>query len=390
MSKTRQQWLIFCAALFVLVAVALYSLYGMRQQATRTMPEIHRQTPRPDVSVVTVNTARYPAAMVAYGAAETHYQLTLTTEVSGRVENLAEGFEVGSRLAVGTELARIEASNYRAALAAAESERQQARVTLLEEERQALQAEAEWRASGLEGEPDSPLVLRQPQLAAARTALDNAQAAVDSARYDLAQTRITLPFDALVISRDIAPGSYLQAGTQVATVYSSDRVEITLSLPARDWQNLPDGDRLLSGAWPVTLTGVENGQQWQGRVLRTEQHLDSTTRQRSLVVAVDQPLALEKPLLPGTFLKARLVGDQVDGLWQLPSSALSQRGEIWFVDTDEQLDHFATDPLFNDGEHIYVRAPKTLAGTPIQVLSHPLNSYLKGMLVNPVEAAGND
>jgi RND family efflux transporter MFP subunit len=327
---------------------------------------------------------------VAYGAAETHYQLTLTAEVSGRVENLAEGFEVGSRLAVGTELARIEASNYRAALAAAESERQQARVTLLEEERQALQAEAEWRASGLEGEPDSPLALRQPQLAAARTALDNAQAAVDSARYDLAQTRITLPFDALVISRDIAPGSYLQAGTQVATVYSSDRVEITLSLPARDWQNLPDGDRLLSGAWPVTLTGVENGQQWQGRVLRTEQHLDSTTRQRSLVVAVDQPLALEKPLLPGTFLKARLVGDQVDGLWQLPSSALSQRGEIWFVDTDEQLDHFATDPLFNDGEHIYVRAPKTLAGTPIQVLSHPLNSYLKGMLVNPVEAAGND
>ena len=263
-------------------------------------------------------------------------------------------------------------------------------MTLLEEERQALQAEAEWRASGLEGEPDSPLALRQPQLAAARTALDNAQAAVDSARYDLAQTRITLPFDALVISRDIAPGSYLQAGTQVATVYSSDRVEITLSLPARDWQNLPDGDRLLSGAWPVTLTGVENGQQWQGRVLRTEQHLDSTTRQRSLVVAVDQPLALEKPLLPGTFLKARLVGDQVDGLWQLPSSALSQRGEIWFVDTDEQLDHFATDPLFNDGEHIYVRAPKTLAGTPIQVLSHPLNSYLKGMLVNPVEAAGND
>ena len=38
MSKTRQQWLIFCAALFVLVAVALYSLYGMRQQTTRTMP----------------------------------------------------------------------------------------------------------------------------------------------------------------------------------------------------------------------------------------------------------------------------------------------------------------------------------------------------------------
>jgi RND family efflux transporter MFP subunit len=390
MTQTRRQWLIFSAALFVLVAVALYSLYGMRQQAARTMPEVHRQMPRPDVSVVTVNTARHPATMVAYGAAETHYQLTLTAEVSGRVENLAEGFEVGARLAIGTELARIEASNYRAALAVAESERQQARVTLLEEERQALQAEAEWRASGLEGEPDSPLVLRQPQLAAARAALNNAQAAVESARYDLAQTRITLPFDALVISRDIAPGSYLQAGAQVATVYSSDRVEITLSLPARDWQNLPDGAQLLSGNWPVFLTGVESGQQWQGRVLRTEQHLDGETRQRSLVVAVDQPLALEKPLLPGTFLKARLAGDQVDGLWQLPSSARSQRGEIWFVNPGGQLDHFATDPLFNDGEHIYVRAPKTLSGTPVQVLSHPLNSYLKGMLVNPVEAAEND
>lgn len=385
MNKISRQWLIFFASLSVLVAVALFSLYGMRQQASRPMPETHRETPRPNVSVVTVSTARYPATMVAYGAAEAHYQLTLTAEVSGRVESLAEHFEAGARLAVGSELVRIEASSYRAALAAAETAQQQANVTLLEEERQALQAKTEWRASGLEGEPDSPLVLRQPQLDAARAALDNARAAVDSARYDLAQTRITMPFDGLVVSRDIALGSYLQTGTQVATIYSSDQVEITLSLPARDWHNLPDEARLLSGDWPVILTGVENGQLWHGRVLRTEQHLDSATRQRSLVVSVDQPLALETPLLPGTFLKARIAGDQVDGLWQLPSSALSQRGEIWFVEDNGQLDHFTTDPLFSDGEHIYVQPPAALTGKPIQVLSHPLNSYLKGMLVNPVE-----
>ena len=100
------------------------------------------------------------------------------------------------------------------------------------------------------------------------------------------------------------------------------------------------------GKWPVELTSVENGQNWSGRILRLEQHLDDTTRQRALIIAVDRPLDLDTPLLPGTFVKALIKGRSVDNLWKLPSAALSQRGEIWYVKADKTLDKFSTDPVF--------------------------------------------
>ncbi|WP_273149489.1 efflux RND transporter periplasmic adaptor subunit [Methylophaga thiooxydans] len=377
--------IVFLFAIVLLVAVIFYARTMMAAQSERPMPMQPDKVANPEVSVIIAETGSYTAEIEAFGAAQAHFDITLTAQVAGQVEQINTQFENGQRLNQGDWLAQLENSDYQAAVNSAKQALAEAKVTLLEEERQGLQALTEWQSSGLEGQPDSDLVLRKPQLEAAKQSVEQAQANLKSAEQDLAQSLLKVPFDALVVNRKIAPGSYVQTGTEVAELYSTDRVEVAVSLAATDWQKLPSHDMLNTTKWPATLISVEHDQQWQGYVLRSEQHLDGETRQRALVLAVDKPFDQENRLYPGTFVKAEIQGLTVDGLWKLPSSALSQRGEIWYVTDDNTLDKFTATTAFTKASDIYIKPPAEFNNTSKAVLAHPLNSYLKGMAVNQVE-----
>ena len=390
MMKRFSQWILLLTAVILLIAAVFYIQYQIRMQAERPSPVKQSVETHPDVAVMTVNADDYSAEVTAYGTASPRFALTVTAQVSGQVEELSPDFETGRRLKKGALLARLEVSQYKAAVAAAEKDLADARLALLEEQRTALQARAEWQASGITGEPESDLVLHRPQLAAAQAAVNQAEAALASARQNLKQTRITAPFDALVVERNITPGSYLQAGTTVATLYSTDRMEIAVTLSPEEWTRMPATSLLSGGQWPVELTDTQNGQTWSGRILRAEQHLEEKTRLRKLIVAVDQPLDSDPPLLPGTFVQARIKGRSLNNIWQLPGSALSQKGKIWYVKPDNTLAAFDAKVQFSDAAAIYISPPADLATGAHQILLHPLSSYLPGTTVNPIQEADHE
>jgi RND family efflux transporter MFP subunit len=385
--KARSYWWLLIACGFV-GSVLVWNSQQIKAQANRVLPAAadQAQDTATRIRVMTVQSNQYQARVSGYGAASARYELSLSSQVSGQVLHLGESFTTGSVLKKGDVLLTLDDSNYRQAVATAAQSVADARVVLLEEQRESEQARTEWQSSGFKGEPDSPLRLREPQLAAAKAALVTAEATLLSARNDLQHTRIVAPFDALVTERLISPGSYVSTGTHVATLMSTDRIEISLALSAREWQMLPDINQLTATDWPVEIDSVEGTSQWRGRVLRAEQHLDTRTRQRALIVGLEQPLQ-QSPLLPvGTFVKASLPGQGINDLWRLPASALSQKSEIWYV-RDEQgqkvLESFDTDALFADAEAIYIPVPEALRDQPQQVVVQPLSSYIKGMRVDP-------
>tara|TARA_R110001592_G_scaffold356937_2_gene659487 strand:- start:2539 stop:3705 length:1167 start_codon:yes stop_codon:yes gene_type:complete len=384
MIRPYAKWFVLLAAIGVLTSVFVYSGQKIRQQENRPLPAKEDNGIAPDVGVIQVTTGPHAVTVEAFGSAKSRYQMTLTAQVSGQVSELAIAFESGRIVNKGDRLLTLEDSDYRAALASAKHDLASARVDLLEAEREAEQATAEWQGSGMTGEPDSPLVLHEPQVEAARTAVSDAEAAVASAEKDLAQTRVKAPFDALIVSRTVSPGSYLQAGSDIAELYSADRIEISLPVSQPDWHKLPDIEALDQGRWPVTLISVETGQQWRGYIQRTELHLDDTTRQRSVIAAVDRPLEQTEMLTPGTFVRAEIQGRELSDLWRLPPSSLSQRGEIWY-ESDGILARFSAEPIASDEQAIYLRPPTSLYGQPVNVLTHPLSAYMPGMAVNPVE-----
>ncbi|UPR36776.1 efflux RND transporter periplasmic adaptor subunit [Vibrio cyclitrophicus] len=337
------------------------------------------------VSVVLATLGDYQAEVVGYGEAKSRYELMFSTEVSGRVETISSQFETGQVISQGEVIANIDSTSYQQAVTQAKANVAQAQLDLLEEQRQGEQAKSEWQRSGLSGEPDSPLVLREPQLAQVTAALENAKLELVKAEQDLEKTSLVAPFDSLIVSRDVQPGSYAQTGAQIATLYSIDEVEVSVPLSENQWLSLPSSDnsQLKEQPWPVTLSSSDGQFQWQGYVERVEQHLQQDTRQRSLIVKVDNPLGQEKDLYPGTFVKATISGKQLTQLWELPASALSQQGDLWFVNSNGLLSKSNANVEFEKGGLIYIDPIKlgVEIGDSVQVVKRPLSSFKAGMSV---------
>ncbi|MDH5880748.1 efflux transporter periplasmic adaptor subunit [Vibrio cyclitrophicus] len=357
---------------------------GSKSIAVKILPVSQQQ----QVSVVAATLGDYLAEVVGYGEAKSRYELMFSTEVSGRVEAISSQFETGQVIGKGEVIANIDSTSYQQAVTEAKANVAQAQLDLLEEQREGEQAKSEWKRSGLSGEPDSPLVLREPQLAQVTAALENAKLELAKAEQDLEKTTLVAPFDSLVVSRDVQPGSYAQTGTQIATLYSIDEVEVSVPLSESQWLSLPNSDnsQLKQQPWPVTLSSSDGQFQWQGYVERVEQHLQQDTRQRSLIVKVDNPLEQQKDLYPGTFVKATISGKRLTQLWQLPASAISQQGDLWFVDANGQLSKSNANVEFEKGGLIYVdptklNNPNVSNSDSVQVVKRPLSSFKVGMIV---------
>lgn len=393
MKKNAITYVITLAAAGSIFTVAAYNGSHIARAKTpqeKPTTEVVEQAPQSNieqtlklqqVAVQTTSSASYQAEVIGYGETKPRYDLSFTSEVSGRVKSLAESFETGRIIKKGEVIAKLDDTSYQQAVSQAKADVASARLALLEEQRQGEQVKSEWERSGLDGEPSSPLVLRKPQLVSAQATLNNAQQALKKAEKDLEDTVIRAPFDALVVVRDIQPGSYLSTGSNIATLYSVDRVEVEIPLSDQQWANLPKTDDV--GEWHITVQDTTSEHQWQARVARTSQHVTQDTRQRSLIAVVDYPLEQETPLYPGTFVQAKLTGTKIDQLWEVPASALSQQGDIWTVDAQGVLQKSSAHKLFERQDKVYVSP--TLTDGSAQVVMRPLSNFQVGMKVTPKE-----
>ena len=381
MKKTIIILLVTLIAASSIYAAIEFNAQQMAENAQQAKP--NPEVIYPEVGVVTVTPQDYQSQVSGYGEAKAHFELDLKSEVSGQVLELSGRFDNGKRVKKGEQLLVVDDNNYRMAVTDAEAALASANQSLLEEKRQHEQVRLEWKNSGLSGEPSSPLVLREPQMAVAKTTYEQARQSLENAKRDLSKTRISAPFDALVISRDVDVGSYLQTGDSIASLYSTDKIEISIPLSHTKWRNLglTLSTQNQDATRHVTLTSVDGLNQWQAYIERVEQHYDQTTRQRSLIVAVDQPLEQTPPLYPNAYVKAVISGKNLKSVLRLPQTAISQNQEVWHVDETMHLRKQRPVKVFEDHEYVYIEA---LSDKPLQIVVRPLNNYIEGARVTPL------
>lgn len=364
-------------------ALLTFVFYGGPRTETVSAAELQSgETVTSSAPLVSVLTARPTTArprIQAYGDVRSIYRTVVSAEVSGELMAVSSRAHSGYRVAKGDILMTLDDSRYVQALAQAKSELGNARLRVVEEELRAQQAVADWGRIEPSGTP-SEFLLRQPQRRAAELEVLAAEAAVVEAEKNLQRTQIRAPFDGVVIQRMAALGRFVQPGDELIELDSDDAVELRLPLQSTDWALLPTGADLVRQRWPVELTtNHDPPQRWQGWVSRVEQHVMEDTRQRSLIVEVRDPLDLEPPLWPGTFVRAGLEGLPLEGVLDLPASALTDQDELWFVDADGLLAKTSVQPRVAAEDRILVTAPADLEG--LDVLLHPMTSYLPGLPV---------
>jgi len=233
------------------------------------------------------------AEVFSQGSVAPRTETTLVAEVSGIIVNVSPNFVAGGFFRKGETLLEIDPSDYQAGLKRAQANLASRKAQFAEQKARADQALKDWKNMGRQGEP-SDLTLRKPQLAEAMANVQAAEADLQKAQRDLERTRIKLPYDGLVRTKQADIGQYVAPGTPLGVTFNIDTVEIRLPLSANDvsYLDLPSAtDPADKAKVQVILTTESSGirGQWQAELIRTEGVIDEKSRVTYAVAQVVDP-----------------------------------------------------------------------------------------------------
>ena len=206
----------------------------------------------------------------------------LSPGVSGKVDKVHSLFRPGEIILKGTPLVELEKFEYRARLAKAQAELEQARLDVSTEQAEALKAVKKTYSSVSKSGRDSELVLRVPQRRAVNARLNAAEASVEESEQALRDTVLQAPYTCQVV--ECSRGARFSRGSRPdgGENHSASGADDPHSRAAGRISALPrDGQ----GRVRVSLTAsctLKNGKllQWRGHVTAVESALDSTGNSR--------------------------------------------------------------------------------------------------------------
>ncbi|MDX1282358.1 efflux RND transporter periplasmic adaptor subunit [Shewanella colwelliana] len=271
----------------------------------------------------------------SYGIVNAKYETELVSQVNGEIVYLSEAFVRGGFIKKGEVLAKIDPSDYEAALTDAEASLASARATLVQEKAYGKVAEEEWKRIK-DGVP-TELSLRKPQLAQELAKLNSSEAGLKRAKRNLERTIIKAPYDALIENRTIGLGSYVSMGTPLGKLLSTAQAEIRLPLADKDIRYL---DNKGLGA-SVTIQGQFAGlqQQWKGKIVRSEGVIDNRSRMTYLVAQIDDPYGLhdnKNQLRFGSYVTAHIDGTRAENVTTL-ARHLIVADKVAILDDEKKL-----------------------------------------------------
>jgi RND family efflux transporter MFP subunit len=339
-NRSRAYFLIPLLIIAVGTAVA-FLIIKTSPQPRKTVP----QKAVPQVLVKKIRLGQEKVTLTAMGTVVPARNLELKTRVGGEVMKVHSEFVDGGLIPQGEVVLTIDPADYRLAIAQKKSRVAEARYALKMELGYQDVAKREFELLGdgrLLSDLDRELALRKPHLEKARAEVAAAEAELDQALLDLERTRITAPFNALVLSKKIEKGA--QVGTQetLAELVATDEYWVQVSLPVDrlGWFDIPRGNRD-EGA-PVLVT-TDGGAEFKGRVLKLLGNLEEEGRMARILVAVPDPLRRlkqdekQQQLLIGQYVRVRISGREMDHTARIPRSALHGGKQVWLVDANGKL-----------------------------------------------------
>ena len=372
MSRTRS---LTIAGAIIVVSVGLAAfLISLAPEPVRT--EQPPQVPFVQTDLVAAGSGAIP--VYGAGTVRPSAEIDVAPQVGGKVVWVDPGFRSGGRVEADQTIFRIEEVDYQYRLQEAKANLAARRVALLEEQERAAIARAQYELySNRQGDTASPpvanpLTLRQPQLDAARAALERDQARLAEANLALSRTRVTVPFDGLVREESVDVGQIVAAGQTVGRLFASDAVEVVV--PASDadaalipglWELRPgDGDRRVAAR--VVARHGDASYAWQGFVDRGEVSLDEQTRTIDVIVRVPDPFSESisvsrtgvpgnnPPLLVGEFVEVEIEGLELDDYYLVPRAALQSGNEVWTVQDGGAVRIVPVQVLQRTSDEVYV------------------------------------
>lgn len=330
-----------------LIPVGIFASLAAIAMLIRMNPPEAPQRPAFDGPSMTVETMPviprdYPIMLQSYGTVQPRTRSILIAQVGGQLVSINEKVRDGRFFEKGDVLGQIDPRDYEADVRISEASLADARQSLAEAVARSEQALEDWERLGNEGEP-TELVLRLPQLEAAKARVKSAESALSKAQLDLERTNITAPFAGRVIRKLVDVGQVVSSNTQLAEIYATDVVEIRLPLRNRDlgFIELPESLRYADAAKateiPVTIrSDLIGNEEWQAKLVRTEGAIDESARQLHVIAQIDDPFGRQSegrsPLKIGEYVTAEIAGKTLPRVLVIPNNTIYQGAFVYTVE----------------------------------------------------------
>lgn len=327
-AKTKQ-------ILFPVLAILTFIAIAAAMFAAKKPPEKKKpEKAIPYVSTEVVEMSPYVFEVRSQGLVEARYETDLVAQVSGEVAEVADVFVRGGIVKKGDLLAQIDPFNYEVKLQQAKANLASARAAFILERAQGRVAEAEWK--NITSAEPSELGLRKPQQEQALASVKAAEASLQQAQKDLERTTITAPFDAIVKSRAISPGGFVNVGSPIGSLMDIAVAEVRLPINKNDFAFMAnqglDAEVVLTTQSNQHQSQQHPQQQWQARVIRNEGVVDDSTRMIYLVASLANPYDSDAVLPFGSFVQAKIEGRQLPSAARIPRSSVRDGQVVTIVD----------------------------------------------------------
>ena len=326
------------------ILILLFAFIGVAaMQAGKKKPEVQKRRD-PTLAVMAVPAYRDTVVLDVnvQGQTRPRTEVDMSPQVGGKITFVSRNFVAGGQFRKGDVLLRLEKADYEVAVLRAEAAVARAEQVVVREKAEGAIAAEDWADLGRGGQA-SALTLRKPQLAEAQASLKSAMADLDNAKLQLSRTIVRAPFNGRIRERFADIGQFVSPGTRLARVFSTEAVEVPLSLNDADLTrlSLPVSMSADSRAEKpeVTLSAVIAGKPriWKGQIVRTDGVFDPQTRTLSAIAEVKDPFGKGMsedgfPLPPGLFVNAEIVGRTLESAMVIPRDSLRPEDKVYVVD----------------------------------------------------------
>jgi membrane fusion protein (multidrug efflux system) len=276
------------------VFLAAISTFKVRQFKAAMAQAASFQPPPEAVTTVVAKQETWPQTLGAIGSVTAVQGVTVSADSPGIVEAIT--FDSGRAVQAGEVLVRLDTSQERAQLAAAEAQRDLTKLNL----------------DRVRGLTDQGIV------AAAegdRVAAEHkqAEARVGEIRATIERKAIRAPFAGILGIRQVNLGQYLKAGDPVVPLQSLDPIYVDFAVPQQQATGLTVGEEVV-----VTAEGMK------GRVVGTITAKNSVVDVATRNVQIQATFAnRDGKLRPGMFVQTQVGVGESTQVIALPASAVS-------------------------------------------------------------------
>lgn len=303
------------ALIATVLALALAACSG--EQKAAPGPGVAAPPP-PEVGVVTVTMQTAPLTTELPGRVEASRVAQVRARVTGIVQKRL--FREGSDVKAGQALFLIDPAPYQAAVDSARAALAKAQANTMQATAQAKRLKPLREANAVSEQDYVNALAAQAQAEADVAA---AGAALRTAQLNLGYATVTAPISGRIGRALVTEGALVSQveATQLALIQQIDPVYVNATQAVADFERLRESASA-AGSAAVQIV-LDNGSELpqRGRLLFTDVTVDPTSAQVTLRTEVANP---QGRLLPGMYVRTRLVQGQVVGATLLPQQAVTR------------------------------------------------------------------